>query len=127
METNVGRSGRGPTKLISPLRTLISCGNSSTRVRRMKRPMAVTRGSLMFAQAACPSFSASLVMLRNLSNVNVWQRQHDRQQHHRDNEVESALHDATQPVLSKTSPINQPAHLERLDRNTPVYTLEKSR
>ena len=38
--TNSGRSGRGPTRLISPRSTLISWGSSSSEVRRRKRPTA---------------------------------------------------------------------------------------
>ena len=34
--TNSGRSGRGPTKLMSPISTFQSCGTSSSRVRRSK-------------------------------------------------------------------------------------------
>ena len=37
--------GRGPTKLMSPLRMLHSCGSSSRLNRRRMRPTAVTRGS----------------------------------------------------------------------------------
>ena len=38
-------NGLGPTRLISPLRTLINCGNSSRLVRLRMRPTRVTRGS----------------------------------------------------------------------------------
>ncbi len=38
-------SGRGPTRLISPRRTLTSCGSSSSERRRSTRPTRVTRGS----------------------------------------------------------------------------------
>src|SRR5207302_11185341 len=44
-ETNSGRSGRGPTRLISPRSTLNSCGSSSSAVRRMKRPNGVRLSS----------------------------------------------------------------------------------
>ena len=40
-----GTSGRGPTRLISPLSTLINWGSSSMLVRRMNRPTRVIRGS----------------------------------------------------------------------------------
>ena len=40
-----GDSGRGPTRLISPRRTLISCGSSSSFHLRNTRPVRVTRGS----------------------------------------------------------------------------------
>ena len=66
----VGRSGRGPTKLISPRSTLKICGISSIRILRMMPPMKVTRGSLTEAQRATPSFSASTRMLRNLITEN---------------------------------------------------------
>ena len=39
---NSGRSGRGPTSDISPVRTLNSWGNSSMRVRRRNLPTGVT-------------------------------------------------------------------------------------
>ena len=38
-------SGRGPTRLMSPRRTLSSCGSSSMLERRRPRPTRVTRGS----------------------------------------------------------------------------------
>ena len=41
--TNSGRSGRGPTRLMSPLSTFQSCGSSSSRVLRRNRPIGVTR------------------------------------------------------------------------------------
>src|SRR6187399_1179250 len=37
--------GLGPTRLMSPLSTLKSCGSSSRLVFRRKRPIAVTRGT----------------------------------------------------------------------------------
>src|SRR5215510_14396764 len=40
-----GASGRGPTNVMSPLRTLSSCGSSLILVRRRMRPKEVTRGS----------------------------------------------------------------------------------
>ena len=43
--TNSGRSGRGPTRLMSPIRTFQSCGSSSRRVLLRTRPTGVTRGS----------------------------------------------------------------------------------
>ena len=54
-----GRSGRGPTMLISPLRMLISWGSSSKRIARMMRPTGVMRSSWSLARRATPSFSAS--------------------------------------------------------------------
>jgi hypothetical protein len=62
----VGRSGRGPTMLMSPRNTLISWGSSSIRVRRTNRPIRVIRGSRSAAQIGIPSASASWRMLRNL-------------------------------------------------------------
>src|SRR5947209_263971 len=38
-------NGRGPTRLMSPARTLNSCGSSSREKRRRTRPIRVTRGS----------------------------------------------------------------------------------
>ena len=48
----VGLSGRGPMKLISPRKTLMNCGSSSTRSLRIRRPMRVTRGSSSIAHTA---------------------------------------------------------------------------
>ena len=39
------RSGRGPTRAISLRSTLINCGNSSSRKRRIHFPAGVIRGS----------------------------------------------------------------------------------
>ena len=39
--------GRGPTRDISPFSTFQNCGNSSRLVFRRKRPIGVTRGSLV--------------------------------------------------------------------------------
>ena len=39
----LGRSGRGPTSAISPLRTFMNCGISSILVRRRKAPTRVIR------------------------------------------------------------------------------------
>jgi hypothetical protein len=43
--TSLGTGGRGPTMLMSPSRTLISCGSSSSEYLRMKLPIAVICGS----------------------------------------------------------------------------------
>src|SRR5947199_21850 len=43
--TNSGRSGRGPTRLMSPRSTFHNWGSSSRWVRRRRRPTGVTRGS----------------------------------------------------------------------------------
>ena len=40
--------GRGPTMLISPFRTLISCGSSSSELLRKKSPSFVMRGSCSY-------------------------------------------------------------------------------
>ena len=68
-----GRSGRGPTRLMSPRRTLSSCGSSSMRWARMKAPTRVMRGSRSVAQRG-PAASASTRMLRNFSNVKTLPR-----------------------------------------------------
>ena len=65
--TNSGRSGRGPTRLMSPRRTFQSCGSSSSRVRRRNRPTGVTRVSpLGRPHRAGARFSASCRIERNL-------------------------------------------------------------
>ena len=69
--TKNGRSGRGPTRLISPLRILNTCGNSSKRVRRRNRPTFVIRSSLSLASTGPDSFSASATMVRNLQIRNI--------------------------------------------------------
>ena len=59
-------SGRGPTRLISPLSTFQTCGSSSRLVRRSKRPTRVTRGSSLQQQpvrVACSRPSSSSTML----------------------------------------------------------------
>ena len=66
-----GRSGRGPTKLISPLSTFQSCGISSRRVFLMKLPTLVTRASFSLANWA-PPFSASVRIDRNFRIVKRW-------------------------------------------------------
>src|SRR4030095_4364163 len=60
---NTGLSGRGPTKLISPLSTLINWGNSSRLVARNIRPNDVTRGSLVVAQTGPVTCSAFLTIV----------------------------------------------------------------
>src|SRR5271165_3014710 len=55
------------------------------------------------------------------------ERQRDRQQRERKDDVGSSLQDATQPGLAKTVAIDEPARLERVDRDTLVYAFEKSR
>jgi hypothetical protein len=65
----LGRSGRGPTRFMSPRSTLNSCGSSSRRDWRRKRPTGVTRSSLRRAHTAWPSASASTRIDRNLKMV----------------------------------------------------------
>ena len=48
--TNTGRSGRGPTMLMSPMSTLMNWGSSSNDERRRKRPSGVARLSPRLAQ-----------------------------------------------------------------------------
>ena len=73
-------SGRGPTSVMSPLRTFQSCGSSSMQVLRRYRPILVIRGSLVSLNAG-PSCSlcarnwslrrsASARIVRNLKIVN---------------------------------------------------------
>ncbi len=62
-----GRSGRGPTRLISPRSTFTACGSSSRCQRRSTRPTRVTRGSAGGDQAGPESRSAPSAMVRNLS------------------------------------------------------------
>ena len=45
LSTSLGIGGRGPTRLMSPISTLISCGSSSRLNLRSQRPTGVTRGS----------------------------------------------------------------------------------
>ncbi len=71
---NIG--GLGPTRLISPLRTLKSWGSSSRLVFRKNRPIRVKRGSFIILKAGpsisfkchtfSRSFSASATIERNL-------------------------------------------------------------
>ena len=64
--TNCGRSGRGPTKDMSPLRMLISCGSSSRLVRRRKRPSGVTRSSSDTVCVRPVGSCRSMYIVRNL-------------------------------------------------------------
>ena len=50
--TSRGGAGLGPTRLISPLSTLMSCGSSSRLELRRNRPSGVTRGSSRILNAA---------------------------------------------------------------------------
>ena len=53
--TKCGSSGRGPTRLMSPFSTLISCGSSSMLVFRNSCPNLVLRGSASLVQAVFSS------------------------------------------------------------------------
>src|SRR5437762_613528 len=64
--TKNGRSGRGPTNDMSPLKTANTCGISSSRDLRRKLPSRVTRGSRACAHTGPESFSASFVIVRSL-------------------------------------------------------------
>ena len=59
-----GRSGRGPTMLISPLSTLRSCGSSSSDVLRNSAPTGVRRSS---APSTPPGPSTSAETTRSLA------------------------------------------------------------
>src|SRR5690606_19272141 len=61
------RSGRGPTRLMSPLRTLNNSGSSSKLVLRKKRPSLVKRCS---SGSRRPCASRASVIVRNLYIVN---------------------------------------------------------
>ena len=73
-------AGRGPIRLMSPLRTLISCGSSSRLVRRRTWPILVIRGSRAILNSgpvrwlspsmAASRASASTTIVRNLSIPN---------------------------------------------------------
>ena len=66
MTTNSGRSGRGPTRLMSPRKMFHSWGNSSMCSFRSTRPTRVTRGSLGRLHWMPDCFSQLWVMLRIL-------------------------------------------------------------
>ena len=74
--TSEGTGGRGPTRLMSPMKTFQSCGSSSRLVLRRNLPTLVMRGSSFilkmtpsddsfFASSCAFSASASVRMLRN--------------------------------------------------------------
>src|SRR6202007_2147194 len=68
--------GRGPTRLMSPFRTLHNCGSSSRLKRLRTRPMGVTRGSFFilkntpvissFSRSCSLTLSAPSNIVRNL-------------------------------------------------------------
>ena len=62
-----GVCGRGPTSVIWPKRTLISCGSSSTQVARRNRPSGVT---LRSPGTVSVEPEASATMVRNLKIEN---------------------------------------------------------
>ena len=61
-----GRSGRGPIRLISPIRTLTSWGSSLTWLARRNLPTGVTRRSPGRHQTGPDSRSLSWYMVRTL-------------------------------------------------------------
>ena len=64
----LNKQGLGPTKLISPLSTFQSWGNSSNLVRRKKRP----NGVIDDASARCEATEAvSATMVRNFTSTNA--------------------------------------------------------
>ncbi len=63
------RSGRGPTILISPRRTLMSSGSSSRLVDRNRRPKGVNR---LLSGSGFPSQSTASSMVRNFIISNGW-------------------------------------------------------
>src|SRR5947209_9192153 len=65
--TSPGRSGRGPTKLMSPTKMFQSCGSSSIAVARRNLPTRVIRGSCAEACTGPVRASASGIIERNLS------------------------------------------------------------
>ena len=65
-----GRSGRGPTMLMSPISTFKNWGSSSSRVRRKNLPTRVMRGSPAVATTIPVSLSASGFIDRNFSIEN---------------------------------------------------------
>ena len=69
--TKNGRSGRGPTKLMSPRRKLMHWGISSKCRARSTRPTGVTRGSAPLAHTGPVFSSASTYIERNLSIAKV--------------------------------------------------------
>src|SRR4051812_8875365 len=75
--SSVTGSGRGPTRDISPRRTLTSCGSSSIDQRRSIRPMRVTLGSWRSLNskpsaslAPAGNLSAPCSMVRNFTILN---------------------------------------------------------
>ncbi len=71
--------GRGPTRLMSPRKTLTSCGSSSREYLRRVRPTRVTRGScLSLKSTPLPSFCAASAASRASAsttierNLNIW-------------------------------------------------------
>src|SRR2546425_430149 len=65
-----GCSGRGPTTFMSPSSTLNSCGSSSRRTFRSRRPIGVTRASSAWAHTCRPPLLESTRIVRNLYIVN---------------------------------------------------------
>src|SRR6185369_16646210 len=64
-DTKCGRSGLGPTKLISPFKMFQNCGISSTRILRMMRPTRVVRVSFLLA-------TPDLTLQRQRASIETW-------------------------------------------------------
>src|SRR5579863_1919165 len=64
--TKCGRSGRGPTTLMSPFKTLMNCGNSSRLVLRRIDPNIVFRESSALVHTTSLSAFGLTHMVRNL-------------------------------------------------------------
>src|ERR1700735_1880529 len=69
--TECGRSGRRPTTLMSPLRTLITCGISSRLVFHKTAPTLVLPQSFSVVQWVSLSEHSQTFMVRNFS---IWKR-----------------------------------------------------
>jgi len=68
-----GIFGRGPTRLISPVRTLNTCGNSSSFQRRRNGPTGVKRWFSVVVTQLCAPFSQCAIV-RNFKIVKVRRR-----------------------------------------------------
>ena len=61
-------NGSGPSRLMSPLNTFISCGSSSRLVERMRRPIGVRRS---LSGKSFPAPLCASVMVLNLIRWNI--------------------------------------------------------
>ena len=66
--TYFGTSGRAPTKVISPIKILISCGNSSNLNFLSILPILVILGSLLLVKSPCFSEFSYIVLNFNIKN-----------------------------------------------------------